>query len=347
MANSDKARLIEAHEPHWASAWIWLAFAAAFFLVAGVLGWTLLAAPWWLAAPLVLLLAHLMHAHLVAFHEAAHQTLCPNRWVNDAMGTLIGNLGFMSLSLYRAAHHFHHAFLATERDEELWPFVLPGTPRWARRLAAVIELTFGLFYTPFLFLRTFFRRRSPIRDQAVRRRVWLELGQMALMWAVVVAATAWWGGWKYLLLIYVVPAMLAGNMQSLRKYIEHMGLAGSTVLGATRSVVPQGPLGRLVAFSLFNVSYHGVHHQFAKMPFGAMPAFRPVLAATEPGEVPPYVNYRRAMRDMLGSLADPRVGPQWKALESGSARPGKVRLGKPYGMSNGSGLSHPAADGGA
>src|SRR5207253_1389715 len=126
-------------------------------------------------------------------------------------------------------------------------------------------------------------RQSPIRDQAVRRRVWLELGQLTLMWAVVVAATAWWGAWQYLLLIYVVPAMLAGNMQSLRKYIEHMGLAGSTVLGATRSVVPQGPLGRLLAFSLFNVSYHGVHHQFAKMPCGVLPQFSPVLTPAGAG----------------------------------------------------------------
>jgi fatty acid desaturase len=345
MANSDRVRLIEAHEPQWTSAWIWLAFAAAFFLVAALLLWTLLAEAWWLAVPLVLLLGHLMHAHLVAFHEAAHQTLCPNRWVNDGMGIFIGNLGFMGLSLYRAAHHFHHAFLATERDVELWPFVVPGTPRWARRLAAAAELTFGLFYTPFLFLRTFLRRGSPIQDPAVRRRVWVELAQMALMWAVVVAATAWWGGWKYLLVIYVVPAMLAGNMQSLRKYIEHMGLSGSTVLGATRSVVPAGPVGRLVAFSLFNVSYHGVHHQFAKMPFGAMPEFSPVLTPTGADEVPPYSSYRRALWAMLHSLSDPRVGPQWNDVKARNTSPDTVRDGQVRDMMDGTLLSQPATEG--
>src|SRR5436305_12809170 len=104
MANSAKQRLIEVHQPQWESIWIWLAFMGAFILAEGGLLWAVLAGLWWLALPLMLLVAHLMHAHLIAFHEAAHATLCPNRRCNDAVGILLGTLSLMGFSLHRAAH---------------------------------------------------------------------------------------------------------------------------------------------------------------------------------------------------------------------------------------------------
>ena len=51
-------------------------------------------------------------------------------------------------------------------------------------------------------------------------------------------------GRTWLLVLYAIPAIVAGDMHSLRKYIEHMGLTGSTVLGLTRTVVPSGRPGR-------------------------------------------------------------------------------------------------------
>ncbi len=128
----------------------------------------------WLAVPLVLTASHLMHGLLIGFHEASHGLLRKTRRLNEIDGIIIGIFSLMSFSLYRAAHQLHHAYLATERDEELWPFVIPGTPRWARVLAAILELSLGLFFTPFLFVRTFLRAGSPIRNQKLRRRVWAE-----------------------------------------------------------------------------------------------------------------------------------------------------------------------------
>ena len=87
--------------------------------------------------------------------------------------TIGGVLSFMSFTLYRAAHQTHHMHLATERDEELWPFVNVKASLWSRRLAAAIELNLGLLFTPFLFWRIFFRKDSLIRSRKVRRRIWL------------------------------------------------------------------------------------------------------------------------------------------------------------------------------
>lgn len=325
-----KGALLEAHERRWVSAWVWLTYAAVYFLVQGLLAWTIASeGPWWAAAGMIGLLVHVMHVHTLALHEASHETLCPSRWWNDAMGLFIGGHAFLPLALYRAAHYFHHAYLATERDDELWPFVIPGTPRWARRLAAAVELTFGLVYTPGLFLRSFLRSDSPIQDPKVRRRIWLELGVIAAAWTVVLAVTAWFDLWVYLLVLYVIPAGLAADVQSLRKYVEHMGLLGSSVLGSTRSVVPASRWGRLAQFSMFNIAYHGVHHTYARMHSAAMPEFVAVLEPTDDGEKPPFPTYLHACWDMIQSLSDPRVGAQWLAERDEVPGRPRVRIGRP------------------
>jgi fatty acid desaturase len=288
-----------------------LLFLAAFVVMQGLLFWALLAGNWWLAVPVILVLAHLMHGHLIAFHEAAHGSLCPHPGLNDALGSFIGMLSFMGFSLYRAVHHSHHSYLATERDEELWPFVKPGMPRWIRCLAAAAELIFGLVYTPLLFFRAFIRQGTLIKNQNRRRRIWAELGLMALVWGTIVAVVVYFDAWRFLLLMYVIPAVLAGFMQSLRKYIEHMGLLGSTVLSSTRSVVTPGVIGRFLAFTLFEEPFHGVHHKFARLPYVVLPEFTEDLTPSRPEEQAPYPTYRQAMWDMIGSLRDPKVGAQW------------------------------------
>lgn len=311
MGVVDKKFLRKACRPTWSGTGAWLLLLALGLGLLGVLGLVLARGPLWLVPPLVLLLAHLMHGNLIAFHEASHGNLCPVRPLNEAFGVFLGTLSFISLSLYRHVHRTHHAHLGTERDEELWPFVNPRAPRWARRLAAALELTAGLVYTPLLFLRAFVRRGTTARAPALRRRIGAELALIVAFWSGALTLVANWGAGKFLLVVYVVPAILAGNMQSLRKYAEHMGMIGATVKGTTRSVVPQRPLGRLLARSLLNEPYHGVHHRYARLPGDRLPAFAPVLAPDHEDEAAPFPSYWHALWPMLRSLADPRVGRQW------------------------------------
>jgi fatty acid desaturase len=63
---------------------------------------------------------------LIGLHEASHGLLRKSRLLNEIDGIIIGVFGFMSFSLFRAVHQSHHAHFATERDEELWPFVQPA-----------------------------------------------------------------------------------------------------------------------------------------------------------------------------------------------------------------------------
>jgi fatty acid desaturase len=308
-----KARLVAMHHVGWSGTWIWLAFISAFIALEVIALLLLMAGleyAWQMAAVVVvvLLMAYLMHAHLIALHEAAHGLLCPVPWINDGIGLLLGTLSFLSLELYRTAHHTHHAYLATERDEELWPFVKPEAPRWLRRLAAFLELTCGLIWTPCLFLRAFFRRGTVIRNPATRRRIHAELCFIVVFWALHLAAFAMWNLWTFALVMFLAPAWLAGCLQSWRKYIEHMGVTGSTALSATRSVQPSGWLGHLVSFSLFNEPFHGIHHKYPRLPQETLPAFSSILTPSNEEEIAPFPNYRSALWEMLGTLRDPRVG---------------------------------------
>ncbi|MGE3803185.1 MAG: fatty acid desaturase [Gemmataceae bacterium] len=317
----DKERIHEAHEPRWSTSHLWLTTLGVYFVLQAALVWLVAtSSPWWITAFLVVVVAHLMHTHVLALHEAAHGSLCPVPFINDLMGVFIAVQGLMSFSLYRAVHHSHHAYLSTERDEELWPFVDPSSSLWARRLAAVFELSLGLFFTPFLFLRAFVRPGSVVRKPEVRRRIWGEFALMGVVWAATLAAVQYFGVWEYYLTAFLAPAILAGNFQSVRKYIEHMGMTGATVLGNTRSIIPSTILGRMFAFSVFNIHYHGVHHKFAQMHAAAMPEFAETLQPEREDEPAPFPSYWHALRHMLAGLPDPRVGAQWNRAEETSIR---------------------------
>jgi fatty acid desaturase len=303
------------HEPHWVlrEAFQLLVFGLVAAEVA--LGFTVQRGWFWLAVPLVLVTSHLMHGTLIGLHEAAHGLLRKNRRFNEFDGVVIGTFSLMSFSLYRKVHQTHHNHFTTEKDHEFWPFCQTAVPRWRRRIAAFLELNFGLFFTPFVFLRAFLCKSSLIRNKRVRRQIWRELALTAVIWVFAIVAVAAFDLWKYFIWMYLAPAFLAANLQSWRKYIEHVGLTGATVNGATRSIVANTWSGRLVAFTLLHEPLHGVHHQKAALPHSVLPQYTSILDPQIPDEPKPYPSYRHALLHLIRSLANPRVGAQWRAVE--------------------------------
>jgi fatty acid desaturase len=303
--------IIEMPGRHTVNSFAFQMIVIAFALTEMALAFTVQQGWFWLAVPLVLLLGHIMHGASVGFHEATHGLLRRNRRLNEFDGILIGVIGLTSFSLYRAAHQTHHAFLSSERDEELWPFIDPGKPRWIRQLAALLELNLGMLFTPLLFYRTFLRSGSPIRNHKVRRRIWLEIALMLGIWSGILCAVTYWQVWPWFIWLYLLPAALAANLQSWRKYIEHVGLTGSTVNGSTRSIVSHTVLGRFFDFSLLHEPYHGLHHLHPGVPHDALPRFVSELAPQRADEQPLYSSYWSALQHLLRNLPDPRVGAQW------------------------------------
>lgn len=285
---------------------------AGFFLSQGLLALCIFKGWLWFVVPLVLLVSHFMHGYLIAFHEAAHGLLRKNRILNEIDGIIMGIGSLTSFTLYRALHQKHHAHLATEKDIELWPFVNPQCPLWKRRLAAFLELNFGLLYTPFLFWRLFFLTPSPIRSPKVRGRIWAELAIAIAFWGITVSLTAAFNLWPFLWLNYIVPAFIAGNLQSWRKFIEHVGLSGHSARSATRSIVADTWTGKFVSLTLLHEPLHGIHHIKSSLPHSELPTHTPWLRASEEGDITPFPNYREAFKHLLRCLPDPRVGSQWE-----------------------------------
>lgn len=289
--------------------------AAGFFISQGLLAFSIHQGWVWLVIPLVLLVSHFMHGYLIAFHEAAHGLLRKNRLLNEIDGIIMGTFSLTCFTLYRALHQKHHAHLASEKDIELWPFVDPRCPRWKRQLAAFLELNFGIFYTPFLFWRLFFSRSSPIRSPKIRQRIWIELGLGLAVWAIAMGLTAAFGLWAFFWLNYVVPAFIAGNLQSWRKFIEHVGLSGHSARSATRSIIADTWVGKLVSLTLLHEPLHGIHHIKSSLPHSDLPTHLDWLDASEDGDTKPFPSYWSAFLDVLRCLPDPRVGRQWDSPE--------------------------------
>lgn len=313
MNNVATVNAIEPRGPHWISRAAFQVVSILFFSTEAVLGMAVYHGWIWLAVPLVLIASHFMHGFLIGFHEASHSLLRRNRLFNDIEGTVIGAFSFMSFTLFRVVHQTHHAHLASERDEEMWPLVQTRVPRSARCAAAVLELTAGVVYSPMIFLRAFLCKNSPVRSKRMRRRVWSELALSAALWTAILSAVAYWDGWKYFLWMYVAPAYIAANLQSWRKYIEHVGLTGDTVNGLTRSIVADTWPGRFVALTLLHEPFHGVHHQRAGLPHAELPQRVEDLMPRAPGEREPFPSYWHALLDLLRSLENPRAGSQWRS----------------------------------
>jgi fatty acid desaturase len=111
---------------------------------------------------------------------------------------------------------------------------------------------------------------------------------------------------------WLVPAWLAGSMQSIRKYVEHMGLTGSSAESSSRSIAPSTWLSRLSVYSLFHIGHHAVHHRYPKIPQDRLSDLQ--------GSQNSYPNYRSALVAMLLTLPDPKVGSQWELASSSRPR---------------------------
>ena len=256
--------------------------------------------------------AWLNHAALTHMHEAGHATLWPGRRrLNELHGVAIGTLALIPLSVYRYVHARHHAHLGRERDPEFWPYNLPSAPRWLRVGYAWAELLFGWVLTPLLYsVRTAASWSGVSRGQ--RRRIVAEWALLGAFWPAALWTVLERGWVEPFVVGWVVPAWLTGTAQTLRKFTEHLGMHGDSVLAMTRTVAYRGRVGRAASRSQRHVDHHGTHHRYARVPFYDLPEVTEEAYGAD-REARLYRSHLAAVADMLPHLIDPRVGPQWKA----------------------------------
>ncbi len=280
-----------------------------------ITAWT--AGYWPLCVVLWIAIAWMDHAVLARLHEAAHRMLVRSKLANEVLGIAIGTVSLTPLSVYRYVHTKHHAHLGREMDPEFRPYNQPESARWLRILYAWLELIFGWIVTPALYsIRT--ARAWPTLTKSLRRRLLLEWSILVGAWYMVLLVVAFTQTWSWFLVGHFVPAWLAGTMQTIRKFTEHLGRSGETIFEMTRTVSYVGPVGRAASRSQMHVDHHAIHHRWARIPYHNLPqATSIVCSGTD--QIETFPNHFAAIRDMLPYLLDPKVGPQWDRSQNPDA----------------------------
>lgn len=277
------------------------------FLVGCILAWQ---TGWWLVAVgLWFPIVWMDHAALTRLHEASHRMLFRTAWANELTGILIGSFAFTPLSVYRYVHTQHHAYLGSEKDPEFFPYNQCTASRRRRILFAWMELICGWIFTPAIYsLRTLHAWKSLNRQ--IRRRLCMEWCLMFVTWTSILFLIPKTSHWACLVVAYLIPTWIAGTLQTVRKFSEHLGRFGDDIYGMTRTVVYQSPWSQPASRSQLHVEHHGTHHRWPKIPFHRLPEATTIVYSSDL-QTNIFPNHWTAIRDMLPHLSNPRVGPQW------------------------------------
>jgi len=264
------------------------AIAQTLVALAIVIGLALAFWSWWAAAIAVVLIAPLQHALFVLAHDAAHYRLYETRWLNDAVGRLVGTIAGVSMCTYRVIHRLHHNHLYGPQDPDI--ALHGGYPRGKAYLAKKLlkDLTgqtawktYAYFFgAPALNSETNVAQR-PLDDtsarlrRAARRDRWTVLG-FHVAAPVVAFATGY--GWQYLVL-WVLPLLtVLQAILRLRAICEHGAVTdySSPLTAARTNLAP--PWARFAMFP-HHVNYHVEHHLYPAVPHYNLPSLHAALVA--------------------------------------------------------------------
>ena len=267
--------------------------------------------------------AYFLFCWTSCFHETAHQTLTKWRWLDIALGRILGTLMYVPYSVYREAHVRHHAYVNRPNDWELWPYSNPSYSRTFRRAFVVFDVLLGFIASPLIYSRIFFNPDSPLKSRAMRRTVWFEYLGIILFWGVVFGKLTYTHTWLGYVKVWLVPHMIAGVMQTMRKLTEHLGMTSYDPMLGTRTVVGNNWITRFGSFMNFDIFIHGPHHRHPRLAQNHLEEKMDEYLLNNPDtNYPVYTSYLRATAAMLPYLwKNPGIG-----MNVGAAPPGRARV---------------------
>jgi len=248
---------------------------------------------WVLAAPI----AYFFLCATSLFHEFTHRH---NHLRCLAWARVIGVLIVTPATAYRETHVRHHAYLNRPVDWELWPYSDPNRSRTFRRIFAWLDILFGFVTSPLIYGRIFWSSKSPLSAES-RRKIGWEYALSVLFWGAALLAVQHSGQWPQFGLAVLLPWWLAGVMQTLRKFTEHLGMRSFDPLEGTRTVHGGNLVTRICSYLNSDIFVHGPHHRSPLVTADELEAFATDLRH-QPRALPFYASYASAMRAMLPHL---------------------------------------------
>lgn len=252
---------------------------------------------WWLFT------AYFFFCWTSCFHETAHQTLCQSRVVSAWVGRFIGTLIFVPYTCYRESHIRHHAYLNKPYDWELWPYASPHCSLAFRRAFAWFELFLSTIGGAIVYGRIYFHKDSPVKNPAIRRAIRNEYLAIVLVWGTAFSLVQYFHVWAEFVRVWMVPMLIAGVMQSIRKFTEHLGLSSFDPLLGTRTVLGGNWITRLSTFVNFDIFIHGPHHRHPRVAHNQLGRkMDDYMAASPETKFPVYSSYLQAAWSMAPFL---------------------------------------------
>jgi len=254
---------------------------------------------WW-AAPVFIAHGILLNFLYAGQHELSHSTVFQTRWLNEAVGRVIGFLMFYPRDfdqIQHFAHHRHTQDWAKDGELDRPPYTLrgyliyaAGFTYWSSRLARILRFAGGQVPEPYI----------PAGKHAlvIREARWLLVG-----YGVILGASLALQSWAAVI-FWLAPMMTTKCVHQLQNTMEHMGLTHeSNTLENTRTTRTNG----LLRWMAWNMQYHTAHHTFPAVPFHALPELhREIVARTgrEPHTMT-YLGFQRALiRRLLGRRSE-------------------------------------------
>jgi len=242
-----------------------------------------------------------------SFHEFTHETLfrspAANRWVGRMIGLLIG----IPYTVYRESHRRHHACLNTPGDYELWPYSDPATSLGFRRTFVWLDLVLGIFTAPYIYGRIYFGKDPKLKPET-RRIIFFEYITLVVFWTAVVIGLAMFGNargfdWSQFDPIWLLPTLLSPVVNTVRKFVEHLGLTSDDPLLGTRTIVDGNLLSRFLRYLNFDIAVHGPHHRYPKVHHDELaPKLKQYRQQHPDLPIPVFHSYMAAVWDVLPYL---------------------------------------------
>jgi hypothetical protein len=185
------------------------------------------------------------------------------------------------------------------------------------------DILLGFVVSPFIYSRLFFHPDSPLKNTAIRRTIRLEYCGIILFWGLVAVKLTYTGTWPGFIKMWLIPHIIAGILQTMRKLTEHLGMASFDPLLGTRTVIGGNWLTRVGSFMNFDIFVHGPHHRHPRLAQNHLKEkMDGYLSENQDVDYPVYTSYLKATRAMLPYLfTNPGIG-----VNAGGAWTGQPRV---------------------